>query len=242
MSATQIISDNIVFTDYNTGNEISSAIEGQKVGITVPVKNISSSGYIILLQAQLFRNGTLIEDYLIYSEQYMNSGETKEWSSFFYMPDGDALVTLHSYTWSSSGYSLDYTTQVLLHLTSEEEVAGWNLLKTMEVTLFPSVEEVAGWNLLKTITVTLSPSTEEVAGWNLLKTIEVTVLPSGEVPPPACTVDADCPEGYECVGGKCVKKKVEGEVPWAWIAAGAVGIGGIVLLTGGKKPAGKKKT
>ena len=122
------------------------------------------------------------------------------------------------------------------------EIAGWNLLKTMEVTLSPSVEEVAGWNLLKTMEVTLSPSVEEVAGWNLLKTIEVTLLPSGEPPPPTCDVDADCPTGYECVDGKCVKKKVEGEVPWAWIAAGAVGVGGILLLTSGKKPVGKKKT
>jgi len=123
------------------------------------------------------------------------------------------------------------------------EVAGWNLLKTMTVTLNPSAEEVAGWNMLKTITVTLSPSVEEVAGWNLLKTIDITLTPSGI--PSECRVDSDCPTGYKCVNGKCVKMEEngeEGDIPWPWIAAGAVGIGGIALLTGKGKTTGKKKT
>jgi len=34
----------------------------------------------------------------------------------------------------------------------------------------------------------------------------------------------------------------EGDIPWPWIAAGAVGIGGIALLTGKGKTTGKKKT
>lgn len=117
-----------------------------------------------------------------------------------------------------------------------EEVAGWNMLKTITVTLTPSAEVVAGWNLLKTITVTLTPSEEEVAGWNMLKTITVTLAPAGV--PPVCVTDADCPAGYICVNGKCVKKPVPppSEVPWGWIAAGAVGVGGVVLLTEKKKP------
>ena len=125
-----------------------------------------------------------------------------------------------------------------------EEASGWGILKTVDITLSPSDSVVGGWKILKTVDVVLSPSDIVVGGWKVLKTIEIVILPSGEPPPPTCAVDADCAAGYECVDGKCVKIKPEpdGEIPWAWIAAGAVGVGGIVLLTGGKKPVGKKKT
>jgi len=117
MSKTEIISSDITFIDYDSGSEIDVAVAGQKVGIYVPVKNISSSGYIILLHAQLFKDGTLIEDNLIHSEQYVDAGATEEWYSEFYMPDGDALVTSHSYVWPDyPPSSPDYTTMVTLSL------------------------------------------------------------------------------------------------------------------------------
>jgi len=101
------------------------------------------------------------------------------------------------------------------------------------------------------------------------------------VVPPECTIDADCPPGYVCVGGVCVPgtpeectlgarkcergdlyecvsgpeynywglieenspECAEGKIPWAWIA---LGVGGVLLLTTGKKkpapkPAAKGK-
>ena len=120
----------------------------------------------------------------------------------------------------------------------------WGVLKTVDLVLQPREVVVGGWNILQTVDIVVSPSEEVVGGWNVLQTVDVVVFPLGEAPPPTCDVDADCPTGYECIKGKCVKIKPEpdGEIPWAWLAAGAVGIGGIVLLTGGKKPVGKKKT
>ena len=205
MSVTQIISANIVFTDYNTGNEISSAIEGQRVGIAVPVKNVSGDYLIVRLHAQL------LGDSLINTEKYLGSGATAVWESFFYMPDGDALITLRSYVWSTSGDILDDTETVTLPL------------------------EVGGWVLAATKTGAIKPCL--VGGWVLAATKTAIIRPPG-LPP--CQTDTDCPTGYKCVGGKCVKEEVEKEIPWGWIAAGAVGAGGVVLLTGKEKP--KKKT
>ena len=118
----------------------------------------------------------------------------------------------------------------------EEIVGGWKVLKTVDVTLVPSEEVIGGWKILQTIDIVVSPSEEVVGGWKVLQTIDVVVYPQGEAPPPTCTADSDCPAGYICVDGKCVKKEGDGEVPWPWIAAGAAGIGGIALLTSGKKP------
>lgn len=119
---------------------------------------------------------------------------------------------------------------------SEEMVGGWKVLRTIDVTLVPSEEMIGGWKVLGTIDVTLTPSEEIVGGWKVLKTIDVVLMPPGL--PPVCGTDADCPLGYKCVNGKCVKKEPS-EVPWPWIAAGALAAGGVVLLTGKEKP--KKK-
>ena len=119
---------------------------------------------------------------------------------------------------------------------SEEEIAGWKLLDTKWVTLAPSEEEIAGWKLLDTKFVTLVPSTEEISGWKLLKTESVTLKPHGL--PSVCTVDADCPPGYKCVNGKCVKEEEEKPFAWEWVLAGVLGVGGLILLI----PKKKKKT
>ena len=43
------------------------------------------------------------------------------------------------------------------------------------------------------------------------------------IPPPVvCSVDADCPEGYVCQNGVCVKK--EEEIPWALLGIGALAL------------------
>lgn len=116
------------------------------------------------------------------------------------------------------------------------EEIGWRVLKTVDVTLAPSEVMVGGWRVLKTVDITLTPSEEMIGGWKVLKTIDVVLTPPGV---PVCKTDADCPTGYKCVGGKCVKKPVPppSEVPWGWIGAGAAAAGGVLLLA---KPTKKK--
>ena len=119
-------------------------------------------------------------------------------------------------------------------------MADWIEAATRTADIEPGI--TGGWEEVATRTADIEPGI--TGGWEEVATKTAIIKPSGEPPPPACTVDADCPTGYECIKGKCVKIKPEpdGEIPWPWIAAGAVGVGGILLLTGGKKPVGKKKS
>jgi hypothetical protein len=55
--------------------------------------------------------------------------------------------------------------------------------------------------------------------------------------PPVCETDTDCPEGYVCRGGKCVK---EGAFPWQWLLIGGMAITGVLLLIPKPKKAVKK--
>jgi len=118
----------------------------------------------------------------------------------------------------------------------DSRLTGWEEAATRIADIEPGI--TSDWVEVVTKTARVDSGLE--GGWILAVTKTAIIKPP--TVPSRCSTDADCAAGYECVDGKCVKKKVEGEVPWAWIAAGAVGIGGIVLLTGGKKPVGKKKT
>ena len=217
MSKTQIISDGVVFVDYDSGSEIDAGVAGQKIGVYIPVKNITATGFIILLRAKLFKNGTLIEDNLIHSELYINSGETKEWYSEFYMPDADVLVTAHSYVWPAyPPSSPDYTTMVTLPLGA---AAGW--IKVAEISAMATVGYPGGWINVAEVSAIATPG--HVGGWIDVAMLSMRLSPPSPIPPPP-------------------PPPPSGEVPWPLIAAGAVGVGGILLLTGKKKPVGKKKT
>lgn len=57
---------------------------------------------------------------------------------------------------------------------------------------------------------------------------EKVIISTG--PPPECSIDADCPEGYVCVNGVCVlEEEVEKPFPWTPVAIGA---GALVALLG----------
>ena len=135
-----------------------------------------------------------------------------------------------------NGWALVDTKYVTLSPV-EGEVAGWKLLDTKIVTLVPTEEEVAGWKLLDTKIVTLIPSVEEVAGWKLLDTKLVTLTLPGMPPPLTCSVDADCPPGYVCRGGVCVKK----EPPVDWTMLVLLGMAVIVLAAPKEEKVGRKK-
>ena len=84
------------------------------------------------------------------------------------------------------------------------------------------------WAVLKTVDVILGPSEEVVGGWKVLKTVDVILYPKGYIP--ECETDADCPPGYKCVNGECVKEEVEGEFPWQWLVIGGLGVASVILL------------
>lgn len=60
--------------------------------------------------------------------------------------------------------------------------------------------------------------------------------PPPEPPPEVCSTDADCPEGYECRNGKCVKKE-EKVAWWAWL----IPAGLAVVALSGRKPKKKRE-
>ena len=116
-------------------------------------------------------------------------------------------------------------------------IGDWQLVATKTFTIQPST--TGDWQLLATKTFTIQPITGD---WQLLVTKTFTVTPEGYVPPVACSVDADCPEGYKCDKGVCVP--VKPPVPWGWILAIGAIIAAIALWPTKKpteKPTEKKE-
>jgi len=136
-------------------------------------------------------------------------------------------------------------------------IGDWQLVATKTFTIQPST--TGDWQLLATKTFTIQPSI--TGDWQLLVTKTFTVTPEGFIPTCSvdsdcsadkpycvggvcveCRNDADCPEGYVCKGGKCVKK--EAAFPWGWILAIGAIIAAIALWPTKKpteKPTEKKE-
>ncbi len=258
MSKTEI--RDVAFIDCDSGSEIDVGVAGQKIGVYAPVKNISGSGYIILLHAQLFKNGTLIEANLIHSELYLNGGETKEWYSEFYMPDGDALVTVHSYVWPDyPPSSPDYTTMGTLPLgvgwvRVDREIASISPALVVEDWIkadsqFATVQPGAvGWIKVDSQFATIQPG---LVGWIKADSKTAVVNPTGVpvcVPGETKCVDYDL---YTCSlasqwklternAVKCgyvPEEKPPKAFPWLWIGAGvaAASLVGLVVVGEEKK-------
>jgi len=66
-----------------------------------------------------------------------------------------------------------------------------------------------------------------------------TVGPAGIPPeiPETCSIDSDCPEGYVCKDGKCVKKEA-----FPWLPVVLIGGGVAIAALATKKTSGKGKT
>jgi Cys-rich repeat protein len=107
---------------------------------------------------------------------------------------------------------------------------GWSKpLIEMSVPLALGI--AGGWsNPLAEISIPLEPSEVIVAGWKTVSEMTVTLKP----PTMECLTDADCPEGYVCVNGMCVRK--EAGVPWVPFAVGgAVAVTAIIIYAGSRK-------
>ena len=63
----------------------------------------------------------------------------------------------------------------------------------------------------------------------------------GTKPTVECTIDAECPEGYECKNGICVKKTAFGKMSMWQIGMGAGAILGVLVLFGQKLRKKEKK-
>lgn len=110
---------------------------------------------------------------------------------------------------------------------------GWsNPLAEISAPLTQGI--AGGWsNPLAEMSIPLEPSEVIIGGWK-----QVAAMTTGLTPPTIeCSTDADCPEGYVCVNGMCVKK--EAGLPWVPFAVGgAAAVGIIIYAVSGKK--GKK--
>lgn len=109
-------------------------------------------------------------------------------------------------------------------------------LKVVYLSPIPAVAEI---ELLDSKIVSLTPL---VPGMELLDSKIINLIPGEPGEPPECEIAADCPEGYECVKGKCVWKEIpEPEPPEKkFPIAGAVAIAGGVGLLVADQAKGKK--
>jgi len=101
---------------------------------------------------------------------------------------------------------------------------------------------VATKNLTGTLTLWGRGLALPPAIWKKLHEIDLTIRVTGvpepppngeepEPPPTLCTIDADCPEGYVCVDGVCVKEK-----KFPWLPAALIGGGAIIAIAAISKP------
>lgn len=108
-------------------------------------------------------------------------------------------------------------------------VGGWSdPLAEISAPMTPGV--FGGWSdPLAEMSASVAPSEVIIEGWKQVAEITVELRP----PTMECLTDADCPEGYVCVGGVCVKK--EAEFPWMGFAVGGAALVGIVLIISGRR-------
>ena len=135
--------------------------------------------------------------------------------------------------YDNKNYIYDCSTGMLSE-AGAEPVGGWSVLKTIDVNLAPSEVIVGGWSVLKTIDITLAPKSVvefkcpycgQVFATQALLDAHIASAHGGG----ACSVDADCPAGYVCKNGKCVKKE---ETDWTTIAiVGLIGLAVVIMAT-----------
>jgi len=97
--------------------------------------------------------------------------------------------------------------------------------------------ETPGWgDPLAEVTILVQPM--ETPGWgDPLAEVTILLAPPGAQ---TCSIDADCPEGYLCKDGLCVRKEA-GEFPWIWLLVGGLGAAGAAIILSVLKKEPKNK-
>jgi len=113
-------------------------------------------------------------------------------------------------------------------------LGGWsNPLAEISAPVEPSEVIIAGWKNVSEGSVRLEPSEVIIAGW---KRVSQTTV--GLQLPVLCSIDDDCPEGYVCENGVCVRKGTP--FPWGWLAVGGGAAAAALLIISAKQKEKKK--
>lgn len=177
---------------------------------------------IIVLRAYGFTSGSYYEDVDSTSVQILVTEEPPPPPPPPPPPDQATLY----------GQVKDSSTQVVLvsvKVTADGKTAYTNTSGNYTLTgLTPGVTPVS---FSKSGYQTRTQSFTLLEGNNLLNVQMV----KGTAPPPGqtCSIDADCPEGYVCKAGVCVKKSA---IPDWLLPALAIGAGVLLLVSGKKSP------
>lgn len=242
------------YTDIISITAPSSAAAGEIVNVTIIIKSTANVPLTVSV-AGVYDSEERFIDGLTAT---IYPGLTHSFSGSFAMPSSACTIHAYSSYWGVDGlWHLDdeaaknvNLTQVqeewvelgsvtyLSVLAEEEPVEVW-----VELGSITSLSVIAGqtldeWHELGSIT-DLAVIPLAVGGWIYLGQLtDFSLTPAGVEPPPPCSVDSDCDEGYICVDGQCVLAGEEEGKPFPWLP---VALGAGALAVGIAAFAGKKK-
>ena len=227
----------------------SEATIGSQVTVRVFIKNLASVTTGIMVGGAL-EYGVTPWPTITFPTYYADfpPGQTYYFDGYFTMPS--TKVKFHAYSYYySTGYGWipdDEMTKDISIIATWKQLdavifsiiapvtATWKQLDSGIITVTPT----AVWKKLDSGIITVTPTL--LAEWKKLGSYTLTVKPTVEPPPPpppvpeTCSVDADCPEGYVCKDGKCVKTEID------WLPIALIGGGVGLMALSGKKPRRKR--
>lgn len=215
-SAVSLLPGGVAYIGAGTYTDITrivapdSAAQGERVDVTVKVKNIDTYWDHVIACVAIVDGLRFIDEVVI-----IRSGETYSYSGAFLMAGGD--VTIYAYTYYPRDTEWIPDDQASRDVKLEE-VVGWQLLDTASVsvkraivgwqlldtrlagvgTILPGwqlldsrtvavkfVPPVVGWQLLDSKTIAVKSAPPPVVGWQLLdeKLVSLTAAPPEEIPP-----------------------------------------------------------
>ena len=236
----------------------SNAVANSRIDATINIKNNYSTSLLVLC-AVMIDGIYFTRDNDV--EYWIAPGVTQAFLGHFTMPNYNVILNAKSYWKATDGtYFLDAEKNKSISLTAGGWVelgsltslsivllaGGWKELGSL--TSLSIVVLVGGWKELGSLT-SLS-IVALVGGWKELGSLTTLIVTiPGEPPPVECSIDSDCPEGYVCQDGICVKEVKASAFPWIPVALGvgaAVVAAAALTKKGGKQTAptksGKTKT